>query len=60
MTGKTNLELNIRFQEIHDFYQIIMYYRIFMVSLSNNYVCTSPEGDMIRELCLQRDNDDFI
>ena len=24
------------------------------------YVCTSPEGFMIRELCLQRDNDDFI
>ena len=24
------------------------------------YVCTSPEGSMIRELCLQRGNDDFI
>ena len=31
-----------------------------MISLSNNYVCTSPEGSMIRELCLQRGNDDFI
>ena len=24
------------------------------------YVCTSPEGSMICELCLQRDNNDFI
>ena len=24
------------------------------------YVCTSPKGSMIRELCFQRDNDDFI
>ena len=24
------------------------------------YVCTSPEGSMIRKLCLQRDNDDLI
>ena len=35
---------------------IIQYTDDFIVK----YVCTSPQGSMIRELCLQRDNDDFI
>ena len=35
---------------------ILQYIQDFIVK----YVCTSPEGAMIRELCLQRDNDDFI
>ena len=35
---------------------ILQYVQEFIV----NYVCTSPEGAMIRELCLQRNIDDFI
>ena len=35
---------------------ILQYIHDFVVK----YVCTSPEGSMIRELCLQRDNDDLI
>ena len=35
---------------------ILQYIQDFIVK----YVCTSPKGAMIRELCLQRDNDDFI
>ena len=36
-----------------------IYYSIFKISLSNMFVLRA-EGVMIRELCLQRDNDDFI
>ena len=35
---------------------ILQYIQDFIVK----YVCTSPEGAMIREQCLQRDNEDFI
>ena len=33
-----------------------MYIQDFFVK----YVCTSPEGAMIRDLCPQRDNEDLI
>ena len=35
---------------------ILQYFQDFIVK----YVCTSPKGAMIRELCLQRDNDVLI
>ena len=41
--------INMIFQENHAF-----------LPTPIKYVCTSTEGSMIRELCLQRDNDAFI
>ena len=32
----------------------------YIVDFIVRYVCSSPEGSMIRELCLQRVNDDLI
>ena len=36
-------------------FEIAQYIQNFIVK----YICISTEGAMIRELCLQRDNDDF-
>ena len=51
--------INTIIQDIYVFLpigNILQYIQNFIVK----YVCTLPEGAMIRELCLQRDNDDLI
>ena len=50
---KYKIPRNLWFLQIGN---ILQYIQDFILK----YVCTSPEGAMIRELCLQRDNDDLI